>query len=266
MGNLYTLDQNGNVTTQAPDAGEVPSWTGNWYSDPPQSIFQVVSPQIQYASLSYAAMSGGNPAVPGVSIPTLGPIYQAAIAEAAKGHIGDSSTWKECGFRLFCKGSITCNIFVHDVLEEASDKTVLNIPAPTRPPRKKFGFITRVDSLLAAEWADPGTGGCWKVLPGGAGDALPGDVLATGWPAGGPDATGHVGIVVRPGIGSMSLGLVSAASVPPYFWSAAQKQAFVPGTITLSDYGFRLPGFDFTNPPDNQGLRVDSTVKRFTCY
>jgi RNA polymerase sigma-70 factor, ECF subfamily len=39
------------------------------------------------------------------------------------------------------------------------------------------------------------------------------------------------------------------------------------GTITLTDYGFRLPGFDPANPVgDVQGLKQDSHVRRFACY
>ncbi len=48
--------------------------------------------------------------------------------------------------------------------------------------------------------------------------------------------------------------------------SPQQKQSFIAGTITLTDYGFRAPGFDFTNPLYNQGLEQDSYVRRFSCY
>lgn len=38
LGNLYTLDQNGNVTSQTADTGAMYSWTNQWYLDPPQTI------------------------------------------------------------------------------------------------------------------------------------------------------------------------------------------------------------------------------------
>jgi hypothetical protein len=104
------------------------------------------------------------------------------------------------------------------------------------------------------------------VLPGGPDAALAGDVLATGFPPNGPDGTGHVGIVVHPDSGTPNYRLASAADVPPYFWTTAQKQAFIPGTITLTDYGFRLPGYDPSNPAGNQGLKHDSIVRRFSCH
>jgi hypothetical protein len=81
-------------------------------------------------------------------------------------------------------------------------------------------------------------GGCWKILPAGPDGASPGDVIATGFPVGGNDGTGHVGIVVSPNSGFPDYIDASAADVPSYFWTPAQKSAFIPGTITLTDYGF----------------------------
>jgi len=44
---------------------------------------------------------------------------------------------------------------------------------------------------------------------------------------------------------------VNWPGAPPYWWTNLQKRSFVLGTITLTDYGFRMPGFDFTNPLDD---------------
>jgi hypothetical protein len=81
-----------------------------------------------------------------------------------------------------------------------------------------------------------------------------------------PDTTGHVGIVVEPDSGCPNYIDASAADVAPYWWTGQQKQSFIAATITLTDYGFRQLGFDFTNPQDYQGLERDSNVRRFACY
>jgi glycosyltransferase involved in cell wall biosynthesis len=44
------------------------------------------------------------------------------------------------------------------------------------------------------------------------------------------------------------------------------QNAFSLGTITLTDYGFRLPGLDPTNAQNVQGLKADSIVRRFSCF
>jgi hypothetical protein len=120
---------------------------------------------------------------------------------------------------------------------------------------------------LAADWANPSyNGGCWKPLPAGPNGARPGDIIATGYPANGNDGTGHVGIVVLPNPGFSSYIDASAADVAPYFWTPVQQQGFIPGTITLTDYGFRIYPFDTAHPTDVQGLKQDSHVRRFACY
>lgn len=114
---------------------------------------------------------------------------------------------------------------------------------------------------------------CWKVLPGGPDASRPGDVLATGFPPGGNDGTGHVGIVVDPSLvvapvlsQPLTVRFASAADAAPYWWDAQAQDAFIRGTITQTDYGFRLLGFDPTNPQNVQGLKQDSRVRRFACY
>lgn len=197
------------------------------------------SKQIEFPN-SYAAAIAGNPGASGTYVPTLGSIYRDEIASLAKGYVGDSTDWKEG----FPNPPVTCNIFVSAVLNQASDQTDLSIPAPTRPTRYRFGpgpfeGIPRVDAFLASDWANPSmNGGCWKMRSTGPDGALPGDVIATGWPPNGSDGTGHVGIVVQPDSGSPNFKDASAADVPPYWWTLEQKQTFIPGTITLTDYGF----------------------------
>ncbi len=47
---------------------------------------------------------------------------------------------------------------------------------------------------------------------------------------------------------------------------ATRQASFVRGTVTLTDYSFRQPGYDPLLPLDNQGLLQDSHVRRFSCY
>ncbi|MGA2387664.1 MAG: hypothetical protein ABSF97_01810 [Candidatus Sulfotelmatobacter sp.] len=253
-----TYDQNGNANGQLASL-PTQSFTGNDYQL--GSIDQVLDTPYNYTT-SYAATAGGNPGPPQVYVPTLGAMYRAQIASDAKGYVGNSTNWNE----KTNGGTVTCNLFVQSVLTQASNECQLNIPAPTRPNLSWWQSNWR-HPFLAADWANPNVnGGCWKPLPAGPGGALPGDVIATGYPANGPDGTGHVGIVVEPNSGFPNYIDASSANVPPYWWTAQQKQSFIAGTITLTDYGFRAPGFDFTNPLDNQGLEQDSYVRRFSCY
>jgi len=253
-----TYDQNGNADGQLANL-PTQSFIGNDYKL--GSINQVLDTPYNYTT-SYAATAGGNPGPPQVYVPSLGAIYRAQIASDAKGYVGNSTNWNE----KTNGGTVTCNLFVQSVLTQASNECKLNIPAPTRPHLSWWQSNWR-HPFLAADWANPNVnGGCWKPLPSGPGGALPGDVIATGYPANGPDTTGHVGIVVEPNSGYPNYIVASSANVAPYWWTPQQKQSFIAGTITLTDYGFRAPGFDFTNPLDNQGLEQDSYVRRFSCY
>ncbi len=260
-GSAVTMDANLNITGAM---GNLPtqSWTGTQYQM--GSVESVAIPPTQYAT-SYAAVAGGNPSArasapsEGTYVPSLGAIFRAQIAELAKGYIGNSSRWEETN-------GTTCNLFVRDVLNDASSATQLNIPAPVRPNLAWYQLNSR-HPFLAADWANPNVNGqCWKTLPGGPDASLPGDVIATGYPANTPDTTGHVGIIVEPDSGSPNYKDASAADIPPYWWTTTQKQSFIPGTITLTDYGFRLVGFDTSDPTDNQGLKQDTHVRRFSCY
>ncbi len=257
-----TYDQNGSATGQTTLFTQ--SWLGNEYQDGPVTQRQSKPPQ--YAN-SYAAVQGGNLSTaarggPGAYVPSLGSIFRAAVASRAKGYVGNSTDWNERNNN----NTTTCNLFVRDVLIQTSMATDLMIPNPVRPGLSWYQSDFR-HPFLAADWANPlVNGGCWKSLTAGPDGALPGDVIATGWPTNGNDGTGHVGIVVAPDPGAPTYVDASAGDIPPYFWTPAQQQGYIPGTITLTDYGFRLPGFDPTNPQDVQGLKQDSHIRRFSCY
>jgi hypothetical protein len=252
-----TYDQNGNVDGYIATL-PTQSFTGNDYQL--GSIVQVIDTPYNYTT-SYAATAGGNPGPPQVYVPTLGAMYRSQIASDAKSYVG-STDWVAEHYN----GSVTCNLFVQSVLTQASNECDLNIPAPTQHNLSWWQSSWR-HPFLAADWANPNmNGGCWKPLPAGPGGALPGDVIATGFPPNGPDTSGHVGIVVEPNSGYPNYKDASAADVAPYWWTPQQQQSFIRGTITLTDYGFRAPGFSPSDPTNNQGLEQDSYVRRFSCY
>ncbi len=250
-----TYDQSGNAIGQSANL-PVQSMTGNDYQL--GSVELLFLPPILFAP-TFAAVQGGSPLGSLTFIPSLGSIYRSQLADIAKGYVGNTSQWAGANYN----GQATCNLFVRDCLNQTSNATQLNIPSPVRPNLFWYQLNYR-HPFLAADWANESVnGGCWKPLPAGPDGALPGDVIATGGP---PDGTGHVGIVVSPNVGAPLYIDASAADVAPYFWTPAQQAGFTPGTITLTDYGFRLPGFDPTNPADVQGLKQDSHVRRFACY
>lgn len=59
LGTLYTVDQNGNVTSQMPDTGAIPSWGAQWYAPSGATIANVALSSIEWAS-SYQSIGGGN--------------------------------------------------------------------------------------------------------------------------------------------------------------------------------------------------------------
>ena len=67
LGTLYTLDQNGNITSQTPDTGAVYSWTNNWYSDAPGIISNVSESPVTLAG-TFATGPGGNLSRQGTAI------------------------------------------------------------------------------------------------------------------------------------------------------------------------------------------------------
>ncbi len=196
-------------------------------------------------------MVGGNPSVNQTAIMADNLFYRQKIAANAEAHLGDSQTWNETG------KPAQCNQFVHDVLQESF------VEAPDVFHQHWKIFQKQVPAV-AADWADETKAQdwedvdgswpfkCWKVVAAGPDNAQSGDVLATGW-RDPNDGTGHVGIVIdsqvvasasshAPGV-SVTTRLVSAASVAPWFWADNLQliPPFQPGTITLTDYGFRLP-------------------------
>jgi len=228
--------------------------------------------------MSFAAMAGGNPAGNQTAIESTTDFFRRKIAENAASHIGDSQTWNESG------KPAQCNQFVHDVLQESFVEAPDVFHQHWKIFQKQVPAVAAdwADDTKGPDWQDPGDGSkpfkCWKVVAAGPDDAQPGDILATGWPQpNNPDGTGHVGIVVGPHVfGSASSSapgvsvtarLVSAASVAPWFWADNLRTSppFQPGTVTLTDYGFRLvvtPSAMY----GNQGLKGDSHVRRFVCY
>ncbi|MGH9735795.1 MAG: hypothetical protein ACRD8A_14535 [Candidatus Acidiferrales bacterium] len=67
LGTLYTLDQNGNITSQTADTGAVPCWTNQWYVDPSDSISSIFDAPILFDS-AWAAIIGGNHSGTGASV------------------------------------------------------------------------------------------------------------------------------------------------------------------------------------------------------
>ena len=69
LGILYTIDQNGNVTSQAPDAGAVISWTGMWNSASGNGISDLSPEPFVIDPDSFASQTGGNPSQSGPALP-----------------------------------------------------------------------------------------------------------------------------------------------------------------------------------------------------
>ena len=270
LGTLYTVDNNGTMTEQSPDTGALYSWQGEWYSRfMPSRVMSVELPIVELAA-TYAATFGGNLSRTGAAIKSVNQEVRDKITRVALSKVG-SQHW------LDQAGNNKCNIFVHDVLKEAGT---------TPPESDKFSFahraafyLGRVDSrnfpAQAGDWANPNkTLGCWKnldisVMPSNfigpqpsfpADISGPGDVIAEAIQY--SDATGHVGFVTGP------QKTVSADSAVNCY-----DQNHPPaGTITISDYGFRLDSWidsvtdPFTGRPcRSHGYERHAVVKRFVC-
>ena len=69
LGTLYTVDQNGNLTSQTPDTGAVYSWTNGWYDPPPLggTVASLTFPPL-YLAMSFAGILNGNASQTGASI------------------------------------------------------------------------------------------------------------------------------------------------------------------------------------------------------
>jgi hypothetical protein len=247
-----TFDANGNATGQL---GNLPaySWLGNAYQL--GSVDQVSAPPI-YLDASYAAVQGGNLSGTGTSTESVNQIVRNLIAQIAQSDVG-SQNW------LDQVGSNKCNIFVHDVIQQAGS---------TPPQSDKTGMAHRIAYYLglvdsanypaqAGDWANPNkTLGLWQTLivPSGAPAgtlppdlSLAGDVIAEAIQY--SDATGHVGIVARPGHTISADSAVNCYNPPT-----------PAGTITDTDYGFRPSTYVDPTGCRTHGLKIHAVVKRFT--
>lgn len=75
LGTLYTVDQNGNVTSQTPDPGVVYSWTGGLY-DPSARVSAVpgllpIDPAASFCAFASGGGPGGNPSLTHVMVRNL---------------------------------------------------------------------------------------------------------------------------------------------------------------------------------------------------
>jgi hypothetical protein len=82
LGTLYTLDANGNVTSQQPDTGAVGSWTGEW-TVASGGVLSDVGPQFDIDPASFASQQGGNPSQNGVAVPQCPCEVQSATTASA---------------------------------------------------------------------------------------------------------------------------------------------------------------------------------------
>lgn len=159
---------------------------------------------------------------------------------------------------------VKCSKFVDDVLTEVFRGSLGHHLAP--PPRiggyrgklahamethKETPWLSELGTFIrsgrsnpptAGDWADVSTEiPMWQVVEQGPNAAQPGDILAQAIPY--SDASGHVGIVVGPGM-----------------VASADSTASPPGKITIGDFGFR-PETD----ERKYGHSKDCIVRRFTC-
>jgi hypothetical protein len=246
LGTLYSLDQNGSITTQTPDIGAVRSWTGGWYM-PMVGAGQVLS-AVNWYDFDYAgtnaATKGGDPAQLDIYLPNTTQVMRDSIASRANRYVG-STRWQDW---VDWKGDVHygCNIFVQDVLFEAGTMPPVSdeVKGWKQWLKYKLGIVeTNFYPAFAGDWANLAKNLlCWPpLLPGGANAARPGDVIAQ--QIGFSDATGHVGIVVG-----------------PEQTASADSTASPPGLITRSNFGFRpdsYPGY---------GQKSKAVVRRYTCY
>jgi hypothetical protein len=82
LGILYTVDQNGNVTSQQPDQGAVGSWTGEW-TVASGGVVSDVGPQFDVDDASFASQVGGNPSQNGAATPQCPCEVQSATTTTA---------------------------------------------------------------------------------------------------------------------------------------------------------------------------------------
>jgi hypothetical protein len=183
---------------------------------------------------------------------------RSEIVRVARKYVG-STNWREDKDRV-----VKCSRFVDDVLGEVFHGALghgLQKPPriggwrgllahmlevhTERPKVHELGTKLRAGRNyppLAGNWASSWIDiPMWKIVEEGPPAAQPGDIVSESilyW-----DASGHVGIVV---------GLGETAS--------ADSTATPPGTITISNYGFRAE-----DDSHEHGHAKDCTIRRFTC-
>jgi hypothetical protein len=79
---IYTLDQDGNVTSSTSDTGAVSSWTNKWYVDPAGTLMNV-SRTVNRLAGTFAAIWGGNQSHNGTSIDQIQTLMGESDAEQA---------------------------------------------------------------------------------------------------------------------------------------------------------------------------------------
>ena len=138
------------------------------------------------------------------------------------------------------EGANKCNQFVYDVLTEAGHP-----PPLIGGLRGRLGLFAKYPPT-AGQWATDYVDG-WEPVAGGADAARPGDVIAE--QINYSDASGHVGIVVD--------------APPNGRIASADSTADDPGTITLSDYGFRTQPVYRHGQWLTHGMKQNVAVQRY---
>jgi hypothetical protein len=260
-----TFNQDGSASGQVASLA-TQSWMSNSYQIGSVESVTLVTEE---PDVSFGAYIGGNPGGNQVADRPLTQDVRSKLAELASSKVG-SQNWLDTA-----ESGNKCNIFVHDLIKEVgldppeSDKT--------SALHRLAYYLGKVDSknypAQAADWANPQkTLGCWKTVeitplpPGFIGPqpnfppdiSMPGDVIAEAINY--SDATGHVGIIV---------GSRQTASADSTAWCSKLP----PGTITITDYGFRSDNYsspDGCKNPDGSdarqhGRESHAVVKRFVC-
>jgi hypothetical protein len=142
---LYTLDQDGNVTSQTADTGAVSSWTGNWYADPLGTISQVSMPLLNLAS-SFWPFAGANPSAEYVSsfftkeITVIGWVDKNAISVPPTTSVSPTlvsnlnANSDNCPFTLFNLNIGDRSIIANDIDRQYTNAFLLTNSANDEPP------------------------------------------------------------------------------------------------------------------------------------
>jgi hypothetical protein len=91
LGTLYTVDQNGNVTSQSPDTAAVYSWTGQSYTDSTAGLADAPL-GIADDQASMWAQAGGNPSQNGVAVAECPCLLQSTMQTGSSQEVVKSSS------------------------------------------------------------------------------------------------------------------------------------------------------------------------------